>query len=73
MVLNSDETPSSYVSVGIKGVTDKRAITLKFVVTLANDFLLMQVIYSSKNKASQPRNFKFPSGFCYAKSKALVK
>ena len=77
LVLNSDQTPSSYVSVGkstmarkgstaipIKGVTDKRAITLNFVVTLANDFLPMQVIYSGKTKASQPRDFKFPSGFC---------
>ena len=77
LVLNSDQTPSSYVSVGkstmarkgstavpIKGVTDKRAITLNFVVTLANDFLPMQVIYGGKTKASQPRDFKFPSGFC---------
>ena len=77
LVLNSDQTPSSYVSVGkstmapkgstaipIKGVTDKRAITLNFVVTLANDFLPMQVIYSSKTKASQPRDLKFPSEFC---------
>jgi len=24
----------------------------------------MQVIYSGKTKASHPRNFKFPSGFC---------
>ena len=67
LVLNSDQTPSSYVSVGkstmarkgstaipIKGVTDKRAITLNFVVTLANDFLPMQVIYSGKTQASQP-------------------
>jgi hypothetical protein len=49
LVLNSDQTPSSYVSVGkstmavsgassvpIKGLTDKRCITLNFVVTLAN-------------------------------------
>ena len=79
LVLKSDQTPSSYVSVGkstmaqkgstaipIKGVTDKRAITLNFVVTLANDFLPMQVIcmYSGKTQASQPRDFKFPSGFC---------
>ena len=47
LVLNSDQTPSSYVSVGkstmarkgstaipIKRITDKRAITLNFVVTL---------------------------------------
>ena len=77
LVLKSDQTPSSYVSVGkstmarkgstaisIKGVTDRRAITLNFVVTLANDFLPMQVIYSGKTQASQPRDFKFPSGFC---------
>ena len=51
----------------------KRALTLNSVVTLANNFLLMQVIYSSKTKASQPHDFKFTSGFCYAKSKALVK
>ena len=38
-------------AVPIKGVTDKRAITLNFVVTLANDFLPMQVIYSGKTKA----------------------
>ena len=56
LVLNSDQTPSSYVSVGkstmarhgsksvpIKGLTDKRAITLNFVVTLSNNFLPMQV------------------------------
>lgn len=77
LVLNSDQTPSSYVSVGkltmaqkgstaipIKGVSDKRAITLNFVVTLANDFLPMQVIYTGKTKASQPRDFKFPPEFC---------
>ena len=79
LVLNSDQTPSSYVFVGkstmarkgstsipIKGVTDKRTITLNFAVTLANDFLLMQVTYSGKTKASRPHDFKFPSGsgFC---------
>ena len=76
LVLNSDQTPSSYVSVGkstmavrgdksvpIKGITDKRAITLNFIVTLSNQFLPMQVIYSGKTKASQPRDFSFPTGF----------
>ena len=76
LILNSDQTPSSYVSVGkstmavrgdksvpIKGITDKRAITLNFVVTLSNQFLPMQVIYSGKTKASQPRDFSFPAGF----------
>ena len=76
LVMNSDQTPSTYVSVGkstmslkgsksvpIKGVTDKRAITLNFVITLANEFLPMQIIYSGKTKASQPHGFQFPSGF----------
>ena len=58
LVLNADQTPSSYVSVGrmtmaeknsksvpIKGLTDKRNITLTFVISLAGEFLPMQVIY----------------------------
>lgn len=77
LVLNSDQTPSSYVSVSkstmaasgassvpIKGLTDKRCITLNFVVTLANDFFPMKIIYSGKTKASLPRGFRFPPGFC---------
>ena len=72
LILNSDQTPSSYVSVGkstmatkgdksvpVKGITDKRAVTLNFVVTLSNHFLPMQVIYRGKTKASQPRDFCF--------------
>ena len=52
LVLNSDQTPSSYVSVGkstmalrgsksvpIKGLSDKRNITLTFVITLSGEFL----------------------------------
>ncbi|KAL9954832.1 hypothetical protein ACROYT_G042413 [Oculina patagonica] len=77
LVLNADQTPSSYVSVGrmtmaeknsksvpIKGLTDKRSITLTFVISLAGEFLPMQVIYQGKTKASLPRNFVFPKGFC---------
>ena len=54
LVLNADQTPSSYVSVGrqtmaahgsksvpIAGLSDKRNITLTFVVTLAGDILPM--------------------------------
>lgn len=51
-------------SVPIKGLTDKRCITLNFIVTLANDFLPMQIIYSGKTKASLPCGFRFPPGFC---------
>ena len=81
LVLNSDQTPSSYVSVGkstmaargsktiaIKGITDKRAITLNFVVTYSNEFLPMQVIYSGKTKASQLHDFNFPPGFVVAQN-----
>ena len=76
LILNSDQTPSSYMSVGkstmavrgdksvpIKGIIDKQAITLDFVITLSNQMLPMQVIYSGKTKASQPRDFSFPLDF----------
>ena len=76
LVLNADQTPSSYVSIGkttmaarnsssvpIKGLTDKRNITLTFVISLNGDFLPMQIIYQGKTKASQPRGFDFPCGF----------
>ena len=76
LVLNSDQTPSSYVSVGkqtmavhgassvpIKGLTDKRNITLTFVISLSGEFLPMQIIYGGKTKASLPRGFAFPKGF----------
>ena len=76
LVLNADQTPSSYVSVGkqtmatkssksvpIAGLSDKRNITLTFVVSLAGEFLPMQIIYSGKTKQSQPRGFVFPKGF----------
>ena len=51
-------------TVPIEGLTDKRNITLTFSVTLSGIFLPMQIIYSGKTKASQPRNFVFPNGFC---------
>ena len=76
LVLNADQTPSSYVSVGkmtmatrnsssvpIKGLADKRNITLTFVISLNGDLLPMQIIYQGKTKASQPRGFEFPRGF----------
>ena len=74
--LNADKTPNSYVSVGkmtmakrgeksvpIKGLTDKRNITLTFAVTFTGDFLPMQIIYGSKTDRSQPRGVVFPKGF----------
>ena len=81
LVLNADQTPCSYVSVGrmtmaarnsssvpIKGLTDKRNITLTFVITLSGEFLPMQVIYKGKTTAGQPRGFKFPKGFAISQN-----
>ena len=75
LVFNSDQTPSSYVSVGkstmttqgsksvpIVGLSDKRSITLNFIATLSNEFLPMQVIYSGKTKASLPLVSRFHQG-----------
>ena len=75
-VLNADQTPSSYVFVGrstmaargaksvpIKGLTDKRNITLTFVVSFSGEFLPMQIIYGGKTTASQPRGFVSQKNF----------
>ena len=72
LVLNADQTPISYMSVGkqtmvthgarfvpIKGLTDKRNLTLTFAVSLTGEFFAMQIIYSGKNKASLPLGFAF--------------
>ena len=47
----------------IKGLTNKRNITLTFVISLSDSFLPMQIIYHGKTDASQPRGFKFSNGF----------
>ena len=75
-MLNSDQTPSSYVSVGrptmatrgvksvaIKGYIDERNITLNFAVSLSGEFLPMQIMYGGKTEASQPHGYTFPQGF----------
>lgn len=76
LVLNSDQTPSSYVSVGkstmavkgsttvpIEGLTDKWNITLNFVISLSGKFLPIQIIYSGKTTACQHCGVTFPRGF----------
>ena len=81
LVLNADQTPSSYVSVGrmtmasrnsssvpIKGLTDKRNITLTFVISLSGEFSPMQIIYQGKTSRSQPVGFKFPNGFAVSQN-----
>ena len=51
-------------AVPIKGLPDKRNITLTLVIILSGCFLPFQIIYAGKTKASQPRDIQFPSGFC---------
>ena len=76
LILNSDQTPSSYVSVGkqtmaargsksvpVKGLMHNRNITLNFVISLSGEFLPLQIIYGGKTKASQPRGIDFPPEF----------
>ena len=55
-------------SVPIKGLTDKRNITLTFVISLSGEFLPLQIIYQGKTKASLPRNFSFPKSFCVSQN-----
>ena len=55
-------------SVPIKGLTDKRNITLTFVVSLSGESLPMQIINGGKTTASQPRGFQFPKGFCLSQN-----
>ena len=50
-------------SVPIAGLSDKSNITLTFVLSLAGDFLPVQVICDGKTKQRQPRGFVFPKGF----------
>ena len=73
LVLNA---PSLYGSVGkqtmavkssksipIADLSDKRKITLTFVLSLAGEFLPMQDNSFRKKQKSHPRGFVFPKGF----------
>lgn len=75
LILNADQTPSSCVSVGkqtmtthgsksvpIAGLSDKRNITLTFVVSLTGEFLPMQIIYAAKTKVNHVALY-FPKDF----------
>lgn len=55
-------------TVAIKGLTDKRNITLNFVISLAGEFLPMQIIYAWKTTACYPRGVTFPTGFCISQN-----
>ena len=53
-------------SVPIKGLTDKRNITLTLVISLSGEFLPLQIIYQGKTKGNQEL-------LCKPKPKALFK
>ena len=74
-MLNLDQTPLSYVSLGkhifdlkgsktvpIKGAHDKRQITATFTATASGSFLPIKLIYSGKTKRSIPK-YDFPIYF----------
>ena len=46
----------------IHGCDDKRTITATFVITLAGEFLRIQLIYGGKTLQSLPR-YQFPNSF----------
>ena len=81
LVLNANQTPSSYVSVGrmtmasknspsvpIKGLPDKMNVMLTFFISLWGEFSPMQIIYQGKTSRSQPVGFKFPNGFAVSQN-----
>ena len=86
LVLNADQTPCSYVSVGkmtmaarnsssvpIKGLTDKRSITLTFVISLGQLFANANNI-PRENHSKPAKEFPVSEGiFGLAESKTLFK
>ena len=75
LVLNSDQAPSKYVTVGrtimapknstrvgLAGSTDRRSITLTLTVTLNGKILPFQIIYNGKTDPSLPK-ITFPAKF----------
>ena len=65
LVINLNQTPSPVLpgrKHTIAGATDKRNITATFAITLAGNFLPMQLIYRGKTLQSLPR-FQFPNSF----------
>ena len=74
-ILNLDQTPLSYISPGkytfnlndaktvvIKGIDDKRQITVTFTVIMTRTFLPIQLIYEGETPKCLPR-FDFPADF----------
>ena len=76
MIINSDQTPLSYVvtsnstlneksgkSVPLQGKGKKKQITGTFAVSMTGDFLPMQLIYEGKTPRCLPKDVEFPKEF----------
>ena len=85
LVLNLDQTPLSYVSPGkytfsskgsknvpVKGLDDKKQITVTFVVSAAGSFLPIQLIYQGKSKKMLAKIHIFLQFSCHIYLKSLV-
>ena len=81
LILNSDQTPSKYVTVArttmapknvkhaaVAGLNDRRAITLTLTISLDGKMLPFRAIYGGKTKQSLPK-IKFPDGFSLSVNK----
>ena len=81
LALNSDQTPLSYITVanntlefeGTKSIPVKvkgkgKQITGTFAVSGTGQLLLIQVIYTGKNKRCHLQGIEFPSGFDFTHS-----
>ena len=80
LILNADQTPSSCVSIGestlakhgeksIKGLSDKRNITLPFVIMLAGEFLPLQIMVV---RQMPPKRFSVSFELSYFSRETLV-
>ena len=78
LVLNIDQINSKYVSMDkatmtkkgstslpIRGLSDKRSITVTFIITLNGIFLPIQLIYGGKTVQSLSK-FGLPEGFSFS-------
>ena len=76
LVLNFDQTPLSYITVGnntlefedaksvpVKGKGKGKQITGTFTVSATGRFLPIQLIYAGKTNRCQPQSIEFPPGF----------
>ena len=85
LVLNLDQTPLSYVSPGkytfsskgsknvpVKGLDDKKQITVTFVFSATGSFLPIQLIYQGKSKKMLAKIHIFLQFSCHIYLKSLV-